>query len=137
MGAYWPARDDPSRLEFRPGQALSAIDNRQWLIIDELNRADVDKALGQLFTALSGQVVTLPFEEDVEAALLPVSIVPPLGEAQLETSAHRIAHGWRLIATLNTRDRDLLFSLSYALLRRFAIVDVPRPEPAVLRESAT
>jgi MoxR-like ATPase len=134
VGGYWPVRDDPARLEFRVGQALGAIDAERWLIIDELNRADVDKALGQLFTALSGQVVALPFEEEIDGVLFPVSIVPSGQEAPSGTSGHRIAPGWRLIATLNTRDRDLLFSLSYALLRRFAVIEVPRPGPSVLQE---
>jgi MoxR-like ATPase len=134
VGGYWPARDQALQLEFKPGQALSAIDAGRWLIIDELNRADMDKALGQLFTALSGQAVTLPFEEEVDGAFLPVALVPPAGEAQPASSPHRIAHGWRLIATLNTRDRDLLFSLSYALLRRFAVIEVPVPPPEVIAE---
>src|SRR5207248_2922412 len=85
VGGYWPARDDPTRLEFRPGQALAAIQAEQWLVIDELNRADVDKALGQLFTVLSGQVVTLPFEAEIDGAYLPIAIVPPGGEAPADT----------------------------------------------------
>jgi len=34
------------------------------LVIDELNRADIDKAFGQLFTLLSGQSVQLPYTVD-------------------------------------------------------------------------
>jgi len=34
------------------------------LVIDELNRADIDKAFGQLFTVLSGQSVQLPYTKD-------------------------------------------------------------------------
>ncbi len=44
---------------------------------------------------------------------------------------HEIDERWRIIATLNSRDRDLLFNMSYALIRRFAIVDIPNPLPAV------
>jgi MoxR-like ATPase len=127
VGGYWPSRADTSKLVFRPGQFLEAIDRKQWIIVDELNRADIDKAIGQLFTVLSGQAVTLPFEEEFEDAHLPVSIVPPGAEAPPGTSPHRIVAQWRMIATLNTRDRDLLFTLSYALLRRFAVIDVPIP----------
>lgn len=127
VGGYWPSRVDTSTLEFRPGAVLSAIDEKKWLIIDELNRADIDKAIGQLFTTLSGQTVVLPYEEEVEGEFLPVAIVPGDEDAPLGTSPHRIAPQWRLVATLNTRDRDLLFSLSYALMRRFAVIDVPVP----------
>jgi MoxR-like ATPase len=114
-------------LEFKPGSILSAIDAKKWVIVDELNRADIDKAIGQLFTTLSGHVVVLPFEEDVDGAHLPVAIVPAEAEAPDEVSPHRIPPQWRMLATLNTRDRDLLFALSYALMRRFAVIDVGVP----------
>jgi MoxR-like ATPase len=127
VGGYWPSREDTSMLDFRSGVVLAAIDDKKWVIIDELNRADIDKAIGQLFTTLSGQPVVLPYEEDVEGAHLPVSIVPPGADAPVGTSPHRVPEQWRVIATLNTRDRDLLFTLSYALMRRFAVVDVPVP----------
>jgi MoxR-like ATPase len=96
--------------------------------VDELNRADIDKAVGALFTVLSGQAVTLPFEEAFEDTFLPVAVVPPGAMTPPETVPHRIGPQWRMLATLNTRDRDLLFSLSYALMRRFAVIDVPVPK---------
>ena len=126
VGGYWPSREDTSILDFRPGVVLAAIDGKKWAIIDELNRADIDKAIGQLFTTL-GQAVVLPYDEDVDGAHLPVSIVPPEVDAPVGTSPHRVPGQWRVIATLNTRDRDLLFTLSYALMRRFAVIDVPVP----------
>src|SRR5262249_48112951 len=62
VGAYWP---DPvtGALGFQPGPVLQAIDRRAWLVIDELNRADIDKAFGPLFTVLSGQPARLPQHE--------------------------------------------------------------------------
>jgi MoxR-like ATPase len=128
VGGYWPSRSVSGELIFRPGAVLAAIDGKRWLIIDELNRADIDKAVGPLFTVLSGQAVTLPFEEAFEETFLPVAVVPPGAVSPVETVPHRIAPQWRMLATLNTRDRDLLFSLSYALMRRFAVVDVPVPK---------
>lgn len=127
VGGYWPARDDSSRLEFKPGVILSAIQQKKWVIIDELNRTDIDKAIGQLFTVLSGQAVVLPYEEIIDGVSLPVSIVPSQANIPDGTSAYRVPKQWRLIATLNTRDRDLLFNVSYALMRRFAVIDVPVP----------
>jgi hypothetical protein len=35
-----------------------------------------------------------------------------------------------MIATLNNRDRDYLFNMSFALLRRFAVIEVPVPGAA-------
>jgi hypothetical protein len=36
--------------------------------------------------------------------------------------------GWRLIGTLNLSDKATLFQLSFAFLRRFAVLDVPLPD---------
>jgi MoxR-like ATPase len=133
IGAYWP---DPGgkTLSFEAGPVLHAIDKRAWLVIDELNRADIDKAFGPLFTVLAGQSARLALHEEVEGRHLPVEILPPKREAAGDTAPHEVAEQWRLIATLNTRDRDLLFSLSYALLRRFAVIDVPIPDPGAHRD---
>src|SRR3546814_7446950 len=47
---------------FLPGMVLESIESGCWLVIDELNRADVDSALGELLTVVSGQPVVLPFK---------------------------------------------------------------------------
>lgn len=126
IGGYQQQLD--GTLRFQPGAALRSIDERRWLVVDELNRADVDKALGPLFTVLSGQAVELTMEEaGQDGQPLPVSIVPEGEEAPANTSVHTVAPGWRLIATMNTRDQDLLFNLSFALLRRFAVITVDPP----------
>jgi MoxR-like ATPase len=131
IGAYWP---DPSgkALKFEPGPVLKAIEKRAWLIIDELNRADIDKAFGPLFTVLSGHPARLALHKEVEGSLLPVEILPPGAQTASDTAPYEVADQWRLVATLNTRDRDLLFNLSYALLRRFAVIEVPAPEGQAL-----
>lgn len=131
IGGYRVGAD--SRLQFHPGHALDAIDHYAWLIIDEFNRADIDKAIGQLFTVLSGQAVTLPFVERKDDVERPPSIVPPGATVPAGTHPHLVDPRWRIIATLNSRDRDLLFNMSYALLRRFAIVDVPNPPAGAFR----
>jgi MoxR-like ATPase len=114
-------------LRFRPGLVLNAIDQNKWVIIDELNRADIDKSLGQLFTVLSGFPVTLPFVLEVGDKSVSPSIVPAGSQTSEITEAFIVKGTWRLIATLNTRDRDLLFNMSYALMRRFAVVEIGVP----------
>jgi hypothetical protein len=135
VGAYWPDPEKSGGLKFEPGPVLQAIDRSSWLIIDELNRADIDKAFGPMFTVLAGQAARLAVHEEVEGGgLLPVEILPPGQEAAGDTAPHTVDEQWRLIATLNTRDRDLLFNLSYALLRRFAVIDIPVPTEAEYKE---
>jgi MoxR-like ATPase len=125
VGAY---RITPSNdLEFKPGQILQSIDEDRWIVIDELNRADIDKAIGQLFTVLSGQPVVLPFVEDVDGTPKPIAIVPPTATPPEGTSPHAAQPNWRVLATLNDRDRDLLFELSEALMRRFAVIEIGNP----------
>ena len=110
---------------FRPGVVLDAIETGRWLLIDELNRADVDRALGEFFTVLSGQPVVLPFKRTSFSDHL--SLVPSGQEAPAQTEPIRIPKSWRIIATMNDYDRGQLFQLSHALMRRFAFVHLGSP----------
>jgi hypothetical protein len=69
-------------------------------VLDELDRAHLDRALGALSTFLGGLPVTLPDGSEVE---------PPLN--------------WRIVATA-----EQPLSGSAVLLRRFAVVRVPAPD---------
>jgi len=84
-----------------------------WLIIDEFNRADIDKAFGQLFTALRTKWLKIPTDAK--------------GESYKNL---KIPEDYRIIGTLNTADKHFLFQLSDALKSRFAYieVDIPKPE---------
>jgi MoxR-like ATPase len=119
------------QLEFVAGQILQAIDDDAWVILDELNRADIDRAIGPLFTVLSGQSTVLRFEvrtEDGEwqkVAVVPEGVAAPPG-----TRPYVVGSSWRLVATMNTRDRDVLFEISQALLRRLAVLELPVPARA-------
>ena len=56
IGGFQPTSEG---LIFRPGMFVDAIESGRWLVIDELNRSNFDRAFGQLFTVLSGQAVVL------------------------------------------------------------------------------
>ncbi|MGE3621770.1 MAG: hypothetical protein AB7L84_15035, partial [Acidimicrobiia bacterium] len=103
-----------------------AIESGRWLVIDELNRSNFDRAFGQLFTVLSGQPVVLPFKR--AGRIDPISLVPPGVEPPLDTDAVRLPATWRILATMNVFDKNLLFEMSYALMRRFAFVEVTCPD---------
>lgn len=126
VGGYWLTTEQ--QMEFRPGVVVRSMIRREWLIIDELNRADLDKSFGPLFTLLSGQDVTLPYDVDGEHVLLTQSSRRSAGKHVVQ-----VPKGWRMIGTMNTWDRDALFEMSFALQRRFVTIEVPAlaPEKAV------
>ena len=113
-------------LIFRPGLFVEAIMSGKWLVIDELNRSNFDRAFGQLFTVLSGSPVVLPFKRAGQPK--PLSIVPSGMEPPDDTDVIRMPNSWRIIATMNVFDKNLLFEMSYALMRRFAFIEVGTPD---------
>ena len=112
-------------LIYRPGLFVEAIETGRWLVIDELNRSNFDRAFGQLFTVLSGSPVVLPFKRKGQPR--PISLVPPGVEPPDDTDAIKLPASWRILATMNVFDKNLLFEMSYALMRRFAFVEVTCP----------
>lgn len=107
--ANWRVRDEGPRLRYTrdPGG--------RWLILDELNRADMDRAMGALFTALETRELRLPTVSD---------------RPDVATRVLPIPRDFRILATINAADRYYLFRLSDALKRRFAFIEVPvAPDP--------
>jgi len=87
----------------------------EWLLIDELNRAHLDRAFGELFSVLGTDEVVpinLPHQRDGNRELV-------------------IPRRFRIIATLNSYDRQFVQGLSQAIRRRFAFIsmDVPARRP--------
>nr|WP_277923733.1 AAA family ATPase [Sphingomonas sp. TREG-RG-20F-R18-01] len=123
IGGYQPIGG--GEIGFVPGVLLKAFD--QPLIIDELNRCDIDKVLGPLFTVLSGQESTLPYRVDVSDKDSPQYSILPRPATSVESYQFAPSHDWRLIATINSIDKAALYQMSYALTRRFGwiFVDVP------------
>jgi len=77
-----------------------------WVAIDELNRANLDLALGEYFTFLDVEHRNKPFKA---------------GDGEL-----RVPYSFRILATMNSFDRSLLQKLGFALRRRFTVVDFVR-----------
>ena len=128
IGGYRPRPD--TTLEFHPGAFLRSFrangePANRWLIVDEINRADIDKAFGPLFSALAGDDVFLPFEIAGE----PVRLIGRPEDGTPLRESHFIVHpDWRIIATMNTFDKSSLYEMSYAFMRRFAFVMVDAPD---------
>lgn len=82
-----------------------------WLLIDELNRAHPDKAFGELFSVLGTAEpvdITLPHQREGNN----VMVTP---------------HRFRIIATINSIDKQFVNSLSQGLRRRFTFLNIDIP----------
>jgi MoxR-like ATPase len=124
IGGLKPDREHG--LTFQEGHFLDAIRKNQWLVIDELNRSNFDRAFGQLFTVLSGQAVELPYERHRGSGR--IALVPAEASHRFNgADVLEIPSTWRVIATMNVFDKSLLFEMSFALMRRFAFIEVPSP----------
>jgi len=88
-----------------------------WLIIDEFNRADIDKAFGQMFTALRTYTLKIPTDKEGQSY-----------------KTLKIPNDYRIIGTLNTQDKHFLFQLSDALKSRFAYIEVDIPKRKELEQ---
>ena len=137
VGGYMPdpgidVESGEEPLNFFPGLITSAIEDGKWLVIDEINRADVDKAFGEMFTVLSGHGLQLPYkirDSDGQRSL-------SIGGQNVTNEEHLnipLPHYFRLIGTMNTLDKASLYQLSFAFMRRFAFITVPAPDMATLR----
>jgi len=91
-----------------------------FLIIDEINRANVDLAFGPLFTLLDLSHRDSPLLAIERGKVSDLSV---LGEV-LDGDRLYVPYSFRILATMNSYDRALLFKLGYALLRRFAVVEM-------------
>jgi 5-methylcytosine-specific restriction protein B len=123
IGGYQPIGG--GNIAFVPGVLLRNFDKP--LVIDELNRCDIDKVLGPLFSVLSNSSTTLPYRTDVANKDSQQFVILGQYDPDAEPPVYSPHDTWRIIATINTMDKAGLFRMSYALSRRFAwiFVDVP------------
>jgi MoxR-like ATPase len=130
IGGYFPVPSDSAsddRLDFLPGAVVAAIEQRRCLIIDEINRADIDKAFGELFTLLTGKSVTLPYRRRSDAGFRRVRLQVGTGLVEEDIDAIQVPQWWRLIGAMNDADKASLKRLSLAFIRRFAFVPIDLP----------
>lgn len=130
VGGYMPGEAEGDDLSFEPGQVLrrfkrNGLQINELLVIDEINRADIDKAFGQLFTLLSGQAVQLPYKRGGEE----IEILPAMDfDGGLQHHQYVMPASWRILSTMNSYDKTSLYELSYAFMRRFSFIHVGAPE---------
>ena len=81
-----------------------------YLVIDEFNRANIDEAFGKLFTVFEYRDKQ-PLLTAKETGGAPFMMPPE----------------FRIIGTMNTQDKNTLFNIGHALMRRFAFVEIGLP----------
>lgn len=122
-------------LAWSNGLLLNSLAEQRWLVLDETNRADMDKIMGPLLTWLA--------EQEVEIGRTAAHGGHPimLGWSREATSAATDPSGvgepttfvagtnWRLLGTYNPQDAQRVFRFGQALSRRFTTVPVPALSP--------
>ncbi|MCC6065502.1 MAG: AAA family ATPase [Thermofilum sp.] len=154
--AYYTIVGDSPRLELGPltkSVALAwlslALGRRPgWLVLDEVNRVNIDVVLGEIFTAMDIEhrmelsIVREDLLWEVENYLdsaVNALAREGLDEEKIQEAAEDLAdkfeerrkmpmpYAYRLLATMNVYDRAQLYRLGYAFLRRFAQIYIPPP----------
>ena len=93
----------------------SGIYQASWLVVDELNRSEIDKVFGDLFTVfgsddLDKRKLQLWFENNKDKKILYVPL------------------RYRILGLMNNFDKNYVFDLSHGLARRFTIISVLPPK---------
>lgn len=93
-----------------------------WLILDELNRCEIDKVFGELFTvfgsdSLSAQKsIRLWYEKDENKKRI------------------YIPNRYRIIGAMNNIDKNFVYDISQGLSRRFTFIEILPPEEEYFEE---
>lgn len=141
-------------IRFRPGHVLRAIMDDRILILDEANRADLDKILGALLTWMSSRetivgrltedsgspLVTIGWNSSPRSVVVNANLIAdPLAKPADGPGPVRFLAGqeWRLVATYNAVDAQRVFRFGEALGRRFAKIPVPPPDLLTAAELIT
>ena len=140
-----PVLGEGGRLEWRSGHLLRALARHLELrerkgrgvlfLVEELNRAEADKVLAEFFTMFpSSNLEEWMFPEGLVREIRSFKergVVDEDAEKLLKylgESGYRIPGDFRVVATVNTFDRAFLFTLGYALQRRFVVLELLPPE---------
>ena len=111
--------------EKEPRYLIRAINEKKVLILDEINRTQIDTALGVFFTYL-----------EKEHRIKDVDSIKDIiqKETDLEIAEEDLLEKlnfFRIIGTLNSYDRTFLFKLGDALRRRFLFIEITTTEEAL------
>jgi MoxR-like ATPase len=106
---------------FHYGCVTKAIKEGKFLLIDEFNRADMNKAFGEMFLAVDHGRIELREDER------PSDLID-MNNNYITSQFISMPPLFRMICTMNDYDKSNLNDLSYGLLRRFAFVEIDIPK---------
>ncbi len=86
-----------------------------WLILDELNRCEIDKVFGELFTAFGNDSLTTP------------KSIRLWYERDKNKKQIYIPNRYRIIGAMNNIDKNFVFDISQGLSRRFTFIEILPP----------
>jgi len=113
-------------------KALITENKPYWLLIDEINRTNADLAFGNAFTTMDLRHRSVPLlnlsPTEIER-LLPGEIKEFFKDGKVF-----VPYSFRIISTMNSYDRALLFKLGFALTRRFALIPMSIKPYSLSRE---
>lgn len=133
LGGYMPEEgvDGGDQLSFNSGILLNRLKDdytmeqkNEPVVIDELNRSNIDEAFGQLFTVLSGESVQLQYTRDGQELEI---VTSDSLQGLPDDNQYVVPSSWRILATMNTFDKNSLYEMSYAFMRRFSFISVNDP----------
>ena len=131
IGGFAPDRS--GNLTWSPGVIVNAISDQRWLVLDETNRADMDRVMGPLLTWLAGQEVEIGRMGAHDRTAISLGWAAGATNQRQEPTAGRdsvrylAGRDWRMLGTYNPQDALRVFRFGLALSRRFVVVPVPIP----------
>ena len=96
-------------------EKYSGTEQASWLVLDELNRSEIDKVFGDLFTVFGS--------DDVDKMKMPLWF-----ENNINKKTLYVPRRYRIIGLMNNFDKNYVFDLSHGLARRFTIISVLPPK---------
>lgn len=122
------APDAQGALTWSPGTLPLAVEEDRWLVLDEVNRADMDKIMGPLLTWLSMQSVEIG--RDAAHGGDPLSLDwTDEPTSSVADGVYSAGTSWRMFGTYNPADAQRVFRMGLALSRRFVVIPVPALDP--------
>lgn len=96
-------------------EKYKGVEQASWLVVDELNRSEIDKVFGDLFTVFGS--------DDIDKRKMPLWF-----ENDPNKKTLYVPRRYRIIGLMNNFDKNYVFDLSHGLARRFTIISVLPPK---------